>query len=283
MHFVLKGEGRFDAPGGPVPMERGTILIQPPGFPENICGPGEITSETYGRENCRPLAEGVMTYTAGSEKGDLVLGCASVSATYGGGQGLFDNVREPLAIGVCDNRLCNNAFEALLEEISSPGIGTTVLMEALMKQTFVLLLRDQLHQFGVVSPMLAPLADSRVLRAVSAVIGHPGDPHTLNSLAAIAGMSRSSFSARFAQIYRRTPGDFVQEVRLNAAAKLLRTCELPIKAVAANVGYTSRSHFSRVFRAAYGIDPTSYRSSLVTQGEARTPARPEQFDRAISK
>ena len=34
---------------------------------------------------------------------------------------------------------------------------------------------------------------------------------------------------------------------------------MPVKVIAASVGYASRSHFSHAFSAAYGIDPTAFR------------------------
>jgi hypothetical protein len=55
--------------------------------------------------------------------------------------------------------------------------------------------------------------------------------------------------------------DFVQAVRLRTAARLLQTSELPVKAVAAAVGYSSRSHFSRAFSGHFGVDPSAYRNS----------------------
>ncbi len=72
-------------------------------------------------------------------------------------------------------------------------------------------------------------------------------------------MSRTSFVVRFQAAYGETPLDFVQRVRLRHAATLLRTTALPIKVIAAAVGFASRSHFSRAVHAAYGIEPRGYR------------------------
>ena len=62
----------------------------------------------------------------------------------------------------------------------------------------------------------------------------------------------------------QSPTEFVAKTRLYYAAELLRTSGAPIKSVAVSVGFSSRSHFSHAFRAAYGIDPTAYR-----QGQSR--------------
>ena len=73
-------------------------------------------------------------------------------------------------------------------------------------------------------------------------------------------MSRSGFALRFAVALGTTPMEFVKRVRLRYAARLLRTTDLPVATVASMVGYSSRTHFSRAFRTAYGRDPQSFRS-----------------------
>lgn len=51
-----------------------------------------------------------------------------------------------------------------------------------------------------------------------------------------------------------------EKLRRRAAARMLGTCRLAVKTVAASVSYSSRSYFSRVFKAAYGVDPTAVRA-----------------------
>ena len=59
------------------------------------------------------------------------------------------------------------------------------------------------------------------------------------------------------------PQRYLQQVRLEEAAALLGSTALPIKAVAAAVGFLSRSHFSRAFAEAFGIDPSAYRRKMI--------------------
>lgn len=262
VHFVLKGNGFFETETGRFKLGPKTILVVPPGTSESITGSGNVAWEASAASNCRVLTEGLVTFSAHEGNADLVLGCASISANFGGGQPLFDHLKEPVVLSLDSDRLSTVVFECLLDEVSSPGLATTAVLETLMKQTLILLLRNHLQQLGAESPFFLPLVDTRLLRAMSAIIAHPAEQHTISSLAAVAGMSRSCFAARFSQVYGRTPGDLLQEVRLRAAAKMLGTCELPVKTVAASVGYSSRSNFSRAFKEAYGIDPTAFRKQL---------------------
>jgi transcriptional regulator GlxA family with amidase domain len=93
------------------------------------------------------------------------------------------------------------------------------------------------------------------------VLAEPGLPHSLESLAEISGMSRSSFAERFAVSTGRTPMEFVREVRIRQGGKLLLTTELSVDSVADRVGFASRSHFSRAFREYFSRTPSEFRSA----------------------
>ena len=81
-------------------------------------------------------------------------------------------------------------------------------------------------------------------------------------------MSRSAFADHFTSAFGQSPIEFLKQVRLYRAARLLEATNLPIKAVAKSVGYESRSYFSRAFRAVYGVDPTEYRADQAGQAAA---------------
>jgi AraC-like DNA-binding protein len=266
LHYVLKGEGVLEAHGERIPIGADTIVVAPARAEKSIAGPGAVLHEASASENCVLLSEGVVAIRALESRADLVIACGAVSATYGGCYGLFEHLTEPL---VARSSSLSPMFAHMLDELSTPRLGARVVAEALMKQSLVLLLRDQMDQLGARSPLFGPLVDARLARAVAAVIAEPARPHTVNSLAGAAGMSRSTFAVRFLKSYGRSPMDFVQAVRLRTAARLLRTSELPVKTVAAAVGYSSRSHFSRAFSNLYGVDPSRYRHTpQAVAGEA---------------
>jgi transcriptional regulator GlxA family with amidase domain len=71
----------------------------------------------------------------------------------------------------------------------------------------------------------------------------------------------------------------LQKVRLRHAAHVLCVTDLPVKMIAEVAGFSSRSHFSRTFREAFGADPTRYREMRgVSEGlsvPVRTPPEEE--------
>src|SRR5687768_4273637 len=138
----------------------------------------------------------------------------------------------------------------MFEELSNPRLGTRAFVGALMKQVLIVLLRAQRDD----DTSILLMTGARLAGAVAAILERPEDNHTVDSLAAIAAMSRSSFSSHFTMAYDMSPKAFVQAARLASAARILKGSDLPVKLVAASVGYASRSHFSRAFQAKFGVD-----------------------------
>jgi AraC-like DNA-binding protein len=264
VHYVLQGSGSIQCEFGTFPIQTGMVAVIPKKLPKRIDGNGSATIFYNAEESC-PLVPGLVKYKACAEGPGLVLGCASVDANVGEGLGLFDHLQRPLVEKTNDPML-PLLFEAVLRELALPKIGAKTIVEAMMKQILVLLLRDHLKRGGVSSPLYLPLMDPQLGRALAAMLGKPQDAHSLDSLARMAGMSRSRFAHHFAATYGRSPIDYLHSVRLKAAARLLSNSATPVKSVAAAVGFASRSHFSRAFKREYGMDPSGFRKPSTEAG-----------------
>ena len=137
------------------------------------------------------------------------------------------------------------------------------MMTALMNQCVIDVLRKVSEADAESLPWLTALTDARLARVIDTVLDRPGAPHTLDTLAALAAMSRSTFVRHFEDHTGRTPMDYVRDVRLRSAAKLLRAHDdLSVDAVAGKVGYASRSQFSRAFSERFGQSPADFRRQL---------------------
>ena len=270
VHHVLSGCGAvWVGNGPPLPCAPGSIIVVPSRQPHAIGNAGPAAAEARAEEHCGPFVDGLLAFTAGGSPGTLLL-CGSIPAPHGGVLGLFDLVREPI-VETVGGDVVRHAFDHMRAEIAAPGLGTAAMTEALMKVCLVALLRGQLSREGLASPSFALSGDPRLARAVIAVLEHPGAPHTVASLAERAGMSRASFADHFSQAFEGGPMEFVQKVRLRATARLLVTTDLPLKVIAAGVGYADPTSLSRAFRGAYGIDPTRYRGLDGNAGLVQAP------------
>ncbi len=261
IHYVLAGSGVLQTDTGSVFFRADNILIVPARVSQSLGEVGASAGVAAGEEHATLVDDGLVKFTAGDGSRDILIVCGAISATFGGALGLFDRLREPLVEDLSSSNILRQLFELLVEELSRPKVGTQVLTESLMKHCLVLVLRQHVTRRGDASPFFMALQDRQLAQAVTAVLERPATAHTVKSLAAIAGISRSSFAERFTRAYNLSPLDFVRRVRLRHAANLLSTTALPVKVIASSSGYVSRSYFSRAFRAAYGVDPKNFRVS----------------------
>lgn len=260
VHYVLRGEGFLECHDRTAPLGPNMIIVAPRRTLKHLRGPGPAVRDVDARDTCAVLTDGLLRFRACDETPDLVLACGIVAAGAPGAPGPFDQLTEPLIVQPAGTAL-SQAFAAILDELSSPGVGAHLLAEALMKQCLLLLLRSEMREHGALSPLFQALGDPRLARAIAGVLQRPGAPHGVESLARAAGMSRAAFVALFTAQYGSTPGSFVHTVRLRTAARMLRMSHLSVKTIAPAVGYASRSQFSRAFKSVYGADPTAYRNA----------------------
>lgn len=80
-------------------------------------------------------------------------------------------------------------------------------------------------------------------------------------LAALAGLSRSSFSLRFKSLCGMSPARYIARRRLESARVLLCNPELKLEAVAAATGFHDAFHLSKCFKRFAGVSPREFRRS----------------------
>lgn len=111
--------------------------------------------------------------------------------------------------------------------------------------------------------------DARIQRALEQIHRRLSDRHTLASLAARAGLSRSQFCARFREGLDRTPLAYVEERRLELGRHQLATTDRTVAEIAERLGFESPFYFSRRFRARFGRSPRAHRQE--TNGHGALP------------
>jgi len=82
------------------------------------------------------------------------------------------------------------------------------------------------------------------------------------ALAVLVNLSPSRFRHLFKQETGTTPAQFLKDIRLRKAEKMLRTTFFSIKQILKQVGITSNTHFVNDFRGKYGTTPTAYRRTI---------------------
>ncbi|OSI71636.1 MULTISPECIES: GlxA family transcriptional regulator [Bradyrhizobium] len=114
------------------------------------------------------------------------------------------------------------------------------------------------------SPYLTAPADpeSPIARIQDHVMTNVGDRHSLESLAAVVGMSARNLARHFVQATGITPHEFIERARIDAARMMLEGSDRPLKAVAFDCGFGSADRMRIVFTARLGVSPIQYRASF---------------------
>ena len=205
--------------------------------------------------------ESVPTIQAGEGELGILTVCGEIGTPGTESADLFAHFDKPLVEHFDAEDQLQDQFVHLLAESARPAVGTRALTEALLKQCLVLLLRRNVARGEMAIPWMTALTDPGLARALQAMLERFSERFTVESLARLAGMSRSAFAARFTQALGRTPMSLLKSARLRRARELLVTTDLSVALIARNVGFSSRSNFSHAFRARYGVDPRSFREA----------------------
>ena len=85
---------------------------------------------------------------------------------------------------------------------------------------------------------------------------------SLEEYAKLCHRSLSSFKREFRAKFQGSAGKWLLQRRLNYSAMLLRNSPMNVTEIAFESGFEDVSHFSRVFKARFGVGPMAYRQEL---------------------
>ena len=104
-------------------------------------------------------------------------------------------------------------------------------------------------------------AESRRVEKVKQYISdHYSEPLKLNDLAGLVGMSPVSFSRFFRQRTGRTLSEYIVEIRLGYAARMLVDSTKNISEICYECGFNNLSNFNRTFKARRNYTPRDFRA-----------------------
>ena len=181
--------------------------------------------------------------------------------------------------------LGKNQFSSIRKMLARANHGLTFSLKTIMKVYSMLDIlasqTERFEQFLCFLKILNELSlaeDSRVL-ASSAFAKVEGDVESrrinkvkqyirehyneevrLDDLSSIAGMSTSAFCRFFKTHTGRTVMDYLIDIRLGTAARLLVDTTAPISEICWQCGFNNLSNFNRIFKAKRGYTPRDFRT-----------------------
>jgi len=89
------------------------------------------------------------------------------------------------------------------------------------------------------------------------------NPISLKEVAGITRMSIPAFCRFFKRNIKKSYFDFIKEIRIGHACKLLRETNRPVLDICYDSGYNSWAHFSKQFKTVTKISPSQYRKQHI--------------------
>ncbi len=165
----------------------------------------------------------------------------------------------------------------LLEaELPRQELGAELALHGLLDTVFTFALRELVRRQGETQPGWShAVRDPQVRRALSLMHADSARPWTLETLAAQAGLSRTTLAERFRAAMGDTPLAYLRTLRMQRAMRLLAETGHTLETVAAEVGYTDAFSFSKVFKRTVGVSPREFRAR-----DAAERAHPFRFGAA---
>lgn len=244
--FHLVGTGRCQVEseelGGAVTLETGDLVIFPHGAPHRLSGIGGDGDDMLQTS----LICGEFRFTGSSQHplnlalpACMVIHAADASAPF------------------------RQLASTMAQVVHADCAGRLVLLNKLADALFTLAICDYSRTTEERQGLFASLADPRISRVLQAVHDHPGKAWTMQSMAALACMSRSAFAERFTQLMRQPPIQYVTQWRVSVAEQLLRDRQQSVAGIAQQLGYSSEAAFRRLFKRVSGRCPGRVRGEGV--------------------
>jgi len=252
LFLTLNGSGKQYTPQGIINMKKGDIFIFPAGVahignggPAENCVGGVINfyeKNIFGDFNQNIESFEILKILAKNAK----KGNYKISITKTGRKQLF------------------SIFYDMLEESKNKKSGYKCMLSSLMHQFFIAILRNSQLDISA-STLTPPITVDKINDTIQFIKNHFTKQVDIDQAAQMANMSRSYFHANFKKVTGKTYIRFLNDLRVESADRLLKTSKLDTEEIAFRSGFTSVSHFYKVFKEATGISPKKIRKTNKTK------------------
>jgi AraC family transcriptional activator of mtrCDE len=253
-HVIAAGNCWFHTQGRqePIALHTGDLII----LPRN-----ELHILSNSREY--PADEVPRNQPAGSEvcEPSMSIICGTIDFARSHWNPLLDTLPEFVIIpgNSKGGEALSGIISYMVHETRTAGPGSAAVIDRLSDVLFVQALRTCMADQKQASGYLTALADKKLGKALAGFHAAPADKWTVEILAEVAGMSRSSFAEHFTELVAMSPIQYVTGWRLQQANDLLISSTLSTAQIAETCGYHSESSFSKAFKKQFDKGPGAVR------------------------
>lgn len=227
LFFVVNGEGNFLFRDKTYRIKAGDLVIIPP----------------------------YMEHTEQSIKGTpleyYVIGVDGVSFQHAD-----DQTNVQVFCNFSNKSLIADLLGQMLYEVRNPAYGSDKICQNLLE---ILLLRIIRYQHVIPVPLTSTYMTKECARIKEFLDSNYSEHITLDTLTELTHMNKYYMAHSFAKYTGKSPIQYLNQRRMEAACTLLKDTDHSIASISASVGFSSQSYFTQAFRKKYGMTPIKYR------------------------
>lgn len=271
-YAVVKGSCWLTIEGGDAPLRipEGSCFVMPTGRVA-VIGSGLDVEPALASEVLGPSRSGrVITYQGG---GDAYVVGTRFEFASPNAPALLASMPAIMPVETSGDRArLRGSIELLMEELREARPGSDLMAQQLAHMMLVQALRLYMstrsqNDIG----WFAALADPQLSTALEAMHANPAHPWTVQKLATLTGMSRTTFAERFRARVGETPIAYLTRWRMILASEKLRAGEDTVSRIASSLGYESEHAFNTAFKREMGTPPGRYARAARPVGSPRNP------------
>lgn len=114
-------------------------------------------------------------------------------------------------------------------------------------------------------------SDSVVRRCEQWLEGHFREIDAISQVVKLSGIPERTLKCRFKMAAGSTLIEYLQNLRIEEAQRLLETSQMPVDDISVQAGYADASFFRRLFKRLTGLTPREYRRMFQPVAMARLP------------
>lgn len=153
--------------------------------------------------------------------------------------------------------LIKKYIESILFYFENPNLVNEEILVLKLKE--IILLLNQTKNAPAIRVILSNLFNPTSYSFREIIEAHHFSNITLDELAQLTNQSLSTFKREFKKNYQTSPATYLRDKKLEKSIDLLESTDLRTTDIAYDCGFADVSHYSKTFKARYGLSPTAYK------------------------
>jgi AraC-like DNA-binding protein len=253
----LEVEGQAE----PIRVEDGDVVLFPTGHPHSLYDDPTSPLTRLVHLDYNPQRGYAVVFREGPGPKPLLL-CGAFHFDYPNNFPLLHRLPNLIHVRGTQGRVeegFSDIVRMIARESASQRHGADVMLNRLTELLFIHVIRLWIDQQAEASVgWVGALRDQTISTALGLIHQSPAHKWTVSELAEAVALSRSAFSARFAELVGEPPMTYLTRWRMLRATRLLKN-DVGMETIAELLGYESEPAFRKAFKREIGIPPAQYR------------------------